>query len=132
MKNKPFIISSSLIVGMILLASQSFAKQLPCKEQHVETIYLYNVITQPIKRDFNEPLQEYLKAINAISSKLELKEFNIATTDVSASRSSEPKDVYDYSISVSITFLKDTRAFTQFMKKLIPMGGSSSVAKKCL
>ena len=131
MKNKISIISSSLIAGIVLFTPQSFAEQLPCKEQYIETIHLYKMMTQPIKKDFNEPLQEYLKAIDTVSSELELKEFNIATTDISASRSPDLKDVYDYSISVSITFLKDTRAFTQFMKKLIPMGGSSSVAKKC-
>ncbi len=132
MKNKLFIISSSLIIGMVLLISQSFAEQLPCKKQYIETIHLYKMTTQPVKKDFNEPLQEYLKAIDTISSELGLKEFNIAATDISASRGPDSKDVYDYSISVSITFLKDTRAFTQFMKKLTPVGASSSVAKKCL
>ena len=133
----------AVIFVLMLNSAAIFASEASCKKKIVETINLSYFMQQSISRDFSVLLNNTIGDIEDVANQLSLKEFEIIATDTSASRNYYPgmagdsmeqegyNELIDFSVAVTVKFIKNEQAFTRFLQQTMPVGLYSSIQKVC-
>ena len=132
MKNSLYVLLFVVVFG-VSVPSLGFTKEMPCQKKELETVYLSHTTSVMAGASFSEPREVYLKEIQKLADEMKLQSFSVTGHDVSAYRNSYTTEVYEYSMSFTLTFERNGEAVTKFVKELMPVSVSSSVmTQECM
>ncbi|MEW5754716.1 MAG: hypothetical protein AB1810_00280 [Pseudomonadota bacterium] len=106
----------TLLTAVILTfaASASHAEG-TCRQQELESLFVTYQDTAKIGDDINRLVEQHVGELIKVAKELDLRQFEILSRDVSASRGDA--DVVEVNLSVSMRFARDGRALTTVLNK---------------
>ena len=137
------LINVIVVFLLVFYTATVFADDKSCKKKVVETTNLSYVMQQTISRDFSVLLNNTIGEIEDVASQLSLKEFEIISTDIAASRNYYPgmpsdgneqegyNEMIDFTVSVTLRFIQNDQAFTRLLQQTMPVSVYSSIQKVC-